>query len=72
MLAENSTVAQARQEIRRRRPAEFDGGFLAGKGRKPPAGMPGGYPPGFHAWPLDRRNAWFCGFNAAYVKRGQA
>jgi hypothetical protein len=23
----------------------------------------GGYPRGFLRWPLDRRNAWFCGFN---------
>lgn len=25
--------------------------------------LPGGYPHGFHDWPLDQRNAWFAGFN---------
>jgi hypothetical protein len=30
---------------------------------------PGGYPRGFHAWPLDRRNAWFAGFNRGYQDR---
>ena len=26
----------------------------------------GGYPRGFHVWPLDRRNAWFAGFNRGF------
>jgi hypothetical protein len=29
----------------------------------------GGYPPGFHHWPLERRNAWFAGFNRGYHDR---
>jgi hypothetical protein len=29
----------------------------------------GSYPQGFHDWPLDRRNAWFCGFNRGYHDR---
>jgi hypothetical protein len=32
-----------------------------------PAG--GGYPLGFHAWSVNQKNAWFCGFNLGYVKR---
>ena len=30
---------------------------------------PGGYPRGFHAWPLDRRNSWFAGFNVGFHDR---
>jgi hypothetical protein len=29
------------------------------------------YPSGFAAWPLDRRNAWFAGFNAGYCDRAR-
>jgi hypothetical protein len=29
----------------------------------------GGYPRGFHQWPLDRRNAWYAGFNLGYHQR---
>lgn len=29
----------------------------------------GGYPRGFHAWPLEQRNAWFAGFNVGRVDR---
>jgi hypothetical protein len=29
----------------------------------------GGYPIGFHRWPLDRRNAWFAGFNRGFHDR---
>jgi hypothetical protein len=29
----------------------------------------GGYPRGFHLWPLERRNAWFAGFNVGFHDR---
>jgi hypothetical protein len=29
----------------------------------------GGYPRGFHRWPLDRRNAGFAGFNVGFHDR---
>jgi hypothetical protein len=29
----------------------------------------GGYPPGFSRWPLERRNAWFAGFNVGLHDR---
>jgi hypothetical protein len=29
----------------------------------------GGYPRGFQAWPLERRNAWFAGFNRGFHDR---
>lgn len=30
---------------------------------------PGGYPLGFHAWPIDRRNGWFAGYVRGYLDR---
>jgi hypothetical protein len=29
----------------------------------------GGYPRAFHRWPLNRRNAWFCGYNFGLLER---
>ncbi len=29
----------------------------------------GGFPRGFRRWPLDRRNAWFAGFNVGFHDR---
>jgi len=57
---------------RSRWPAEFrDGarcGFLLrfyGEREK------GGYPKGFHLWPIGRRNAWFAGFNRGFHDRSR-
>jgi hypothetical protein len=27
------------------------------------------YPEGFGLWPLDKRNAWFAGFNIGFIQR---
>jgi hypothetical protein len=32
----------------------------------------GGYPLGFHRWPLDRRNAWFAGYTFGRIERRRA
>jgi hypothetical protein len=32
---------------------------------------PGGYPPGFKHWQLERRNAWFAGFNVGFHDRSR-
>jgi hypothetical protein len=32
----------------------------------------GGYPKGFHGWPLERRNAWYAGFNFGLLERRRA
>jgi hypothetical protein len=29
----------------------------------------GGYPPEFHRWPIERRDAWFAGFNLGFHDR---
>jgi hypothetical protein len=51
-------------------PAEFaDGERLAFLRRRDGHRARGGYPKNFRAWPLERRNAWFAGFNAGCVER---
>lgn len=59
-------AAEERESIKRADPDEFrDGARRAFQGDKL-------YPPGFAAWPLDRRNAWFAGFNVGYGLRKRA
>jgi hypothetical protein len=56
--------------IRRDFPREFADGESMGAGWEPDGGREkGGYPLGFHAWPLERRNAWFAGFNLGRGRR---
>ena len=45
-------------------PKEFEDGVLCGLEVRHHVGN---YPRGFHKWPLDRRNAWFAGFNVGYL-----
>jgi hypothetical protein len=48
--------------------ADFKDGARLGLGLKPAGPRePGDYPKGFHPWPLERRNAWFAGFNRGYA-----
>jgi hypothetical protein len=56
-------AAGERESIKRADPDEFrDGARRAFQGVKR-------YPRGFTDWPLDRRNAWFAGFNVGYCDR---
>jgi hypothetical protein len=56
--------------LRRRLPDEFrDGARCAFLQRFDGQREPGGYPHGFHLWPLERRNAWFAGFNRGFHDR---
>jgi hypothetical protein len=49
-------------------PEEFRLGYRFGsRGKADPPSDAAGYPLGFHTWPLDRRNAWFCGFDRGFV-----
>lgn len=51
-------------------PAEFRDGFKCGFfGKHDGPREPGGYPIGFHRWPLVNRNAWFAGANRGLVER---
>jgi hypothetical protein len=50
----------------------LDGGTVAYFGKAEGEREKGGYPKGFHDWALERRNAWFAGFNVGwiYCRRG--
>ena len=59
-------MIDARQErdlIKGNYPAEYADGARRGFARDKL------YPTGFHQWPLDRRNAWWAGFNKGYCDR---
>ena len=61
---------EERGRLKRAWPQEFrDGERCAYFGKFEGERETGGYPKGFHAWPLDRRNAWYCGFNFGLVER---
>jgi hypothetical protein len=56
--------------LREQWPAEYrDGARCAFLRAFPSERESGGYPLGFHRWPLDRRNAWFMGFNRGFCNR---
>jgi hypothetical protein len=56
-------ATEERERVKHAYPDEFrDGARRAFKGVKR-------YPRGFTDWPLDRRNAWFAGFNVGYCDR---
>ena len=62
--AGNTSAADEVAGITRRWPAEFrDGARCAFLLRFDDDREKGGYPRGFHHWPLDRRNACFAGFH---------
>jgi hypothetical protein len=49
---------------------EFCLGYRFGfRGKANPPCDKADYPPEFHAWPLDRRNAWWCEFNQGLVEK---
>ena len=50
-----------RNRLKETYPDEYEAGVLRGLGETT------GYPKGFHKWPLDRRNAWWAGFNVGYI-----
>ena len=56
--------------LRQRWPAEFrDGARCALLMRFDGERERGGYPLGFHGWPLERRNVWWAGFNRGFHDR---
>ncbi len=56
--------------LRRRWPDEFrDGARCAFLRRFDGEREAGGYPRGFHLWPLERRNAWYAGSNRGRCDR---
>lgn len=62
-----------RRRLKRLWPGEFaDGEHCGFHQRYEGERAKGGYPLGFHGWPLDRRNAWYCGFNFGRIERRRA
>jgi hypothetical protein len=60
---ERPSVAEERERLFRAYPEEYNDGARRGyTGNKR-------YPRGFHDWPLERRNAWFAGWNVGYCDR---
>jgi hypothetical protein len=54
-------------------PGEFERGYKSGfTGEDEATCDQGGYPFGFHNWTLDRRNAWWAGFNQGNCRRPAA
>jgi hypothetical protein len=64
-----SRASDKAARIRARWPSEWAQGARVGFGG---ARVGSSYPRGFCAWPLDRRNAWFSGFNRGYCDRERA
>lgn len=62
-MTANPTAAEAREKIRAQLPDEYDAGARAGFTQSPD------YPPGFRSWPLERRDAFFAGYNAGRCDR---
>jgi hypothetical protein len=63
-------VDEERARLKRAWPDAFrDGERCAFHQRTDGESEEGGYPRGFHRWPLEQRNAWFCGFNLGFVER---
>jgi hypothetical protein len=61
---------QIRAELCAKFPAEFEAGYRYGlTGATQPPCDAAGYPIGFREWPLDRRNAWWAGFNLGHVEK---
>ena len=64
-----SAVDAERDRLERAWPEAFRDGARAAYSVFPPDHEPGGYPRGFHGWPLEKRNAYFAGFNIGFSHR---
>jgi hypothetical protein len=62
MMASLKTT-EAREKIRAQFPHDYDAGARAGFTKSPE------YPSGFHSWSLERRDAFFAGYNAGRCDR---
>ncbi len=70
---EQDKAKREREALLGRWPVEFRDGARCGLLREYPGDREaGGYPRGFHKWPLDRRNAWYAGFNLGFHERLRA
>ena len=58
-MPDSETLAE-RRRLQRLYPRQFKDGMNAG------AGLREDYPPGYHDWPLEKRNAFWAGANIGY------
>ena len=59
-----------RKRLKDKFPTEFaDGERCALFQKSEGSREPGGYPKGFHQWPLARRNSWWAGYNLGRCER---
>ena len=62
--SENTATQRGVKRLGDQWPEEFRHGYRFGfRGKADPPCDQAGYPSGFHMWLLDRRNAWFAGWN---------
>jgi hypothetical protein len=67
------SVDAERARLQRLWPAEFADGERCAFLQRPDGPRElGGYPRDFHAWPIERRNVWWCGFNFGLGERQRA
>lgn len=70
--ADRERAKLRRAAFKARWPDEFrDGARCAFLGEYPGMRERGGYPKGFHQWPLERRDAWFAGFHLGVIERAR-
>ena len=67
-----SPVDAERARLKRAWPDAFHDGERSAFQRYDGPREPGGYPRGFDQWPIEQRNAWWCGFNLGLVERQSA
>jgi hypothetical protein len=65
-------TAAERERLERAWPEAFRDGVRAAYSLFPTNCERGGYPKGFSGWPLEKRNAYFGGFNWGFIGRRQA
>jgi hypothetical protein len=69
-MTPSAKTMEARENARALFPVEFDDGARVGfTGHADGHRESGGYPTGFQTWALERRDAWFCGWNAGFHAR---
>ncbi|CAJ0854679.1 hypothetical protein AMST5_00763 [freshwater sediment metagenome] len=62
-MTSSPKAIEAREKIRAQFPDDYDAGARAGFTNSPD------YPSGFHSWSLERRDAFFAGYNAGRCDR---
>ena len=70
-MSDTNRAATEVARLARDWPDEFRDGARSAFNQHDGARERGGYPEGFNSWPLDRRNAWWSGFNQGFCDRAR-